>query len=444
MNNQEQAQPALWDPLASLGLWRPWVWGLLGVVILAVQGPSFVREFAASGTWPGDFFQDWASARLLWQGQPASALLLVVLPLSRLDYPTAFLVWNILSFVLLLASIGLMARELGISWAPWGIFPLLLLLLLGIPLRDHLQEGQLSIVLLALLVGCWAAEQNSRPYLAGLLLAAAIAFKIFPALLLAYFCLRRQWRVVAATVAGLTAIALLSVAILGFETHHTYFFSVLPHLSEQYASNLSLTGFWHRLFDLPDEVRLRKLNGEFYFAQRIADRPDVARLASILSQLAVLAVWGIACWRSCGRAAQDRAVALTISAMLLVSPITWTHSFVLLLFPAALIWRSNPAAPGLFLLAFGVLWLDGAKWLQAWLPSFLPATEVTVNGQSHLSFSPFCTLAVCLLPCLSQLALFAFVLIPAASELPGPSRELLVAVPSRATPSSDSTEMSSR
>jgi hypothetical protein len=57
-------------------------------------------------------------------------------------------------------------------------------------------------------------------------------------------------------------------------------------------------------------------------------------------------VTGLVAWvaaRARTREGWDRAFALAVAAVLLVSPITWCHSFLLLLLPAALLWTAVPA-----------------------------------------------------------------------------------------------------
>ena len=55
-------------------------------------------------------------------------------------------------------------------------------------------EGQVVVVLLACLVGMFACLRLNRPGAAGLLLAAAAAFKAFPILAAPYLIYRRQWK----------------------------------------------------------------------------------------------------------------------------------------------------------------------------------------------------------------------------------------------------------
>jgi hypothetical protein len=65
--------------------------------------------------------------------------------------------------------------------------------------------GQPALVLLALLLGCFALLDRNRPFAAGLLLAAAAAIKAYPILAAGYLIYQRQWLALAGLTCGLLA-----------------------------------------------------------------------------------------------------------------------------------------------------------------------------------------------------------------------------------------------
>src|SRR5262249_12406927 len=88
--------------------------------------------------------------------------------------------------------------------------------------------------------------------------------------------------------------------------------------------------------------------------------PAAARLAGGTSCLAVAALVAAAALRARGRAGRDHAFGLSVTAMLLASPITWDHYFLLLLLPAALLAATRPRPRPrwyAFLACLAVLWL---------------------------------------------------------------------------------------
>ncbi len=63
--------------------------------------------------------------------------------------------------------------------------------------------GQPALVLLALLLGCFALLGRNRPFSAGLLLAAAVAIKAYPIIAAGYLVYRRRWLALAGLACGL-------------------------------------------------------------------------------------------------------------------------------------------------------------------------------------------------------------------------------------------------
>ncbi|MFM8271347.1 MAG: hypothetical protein ACKODX_03340, partial [Gemmata sp.] len=50
-----------------------------------------------------------------------------------------------------------------------------------------------------------------------------------------------------------------------------------------------------------------------------------------------------ACWRARTVEARDRALGVTLVAMLLVSPLSWNHGYLMLVLPLGLLWMRLPA-----------------------------------------------------------------------------------------------------
>jgi hypothetical protein len=420
------APEALWDPLNAWPAGRRWLWALLALVACIQQGPGFVSSLRPARGDGVDFFQEWASGRNLLSGLPVygshklalerhlgyhlhspdgprvdvaidvnahpPTSVLVLLPLAALNYPDAVLVWNLLSLAALGASLWLIGRQLGIALAPWCVFPLLALLMLCNPLRQQVNQGQLNLFLLLLLVGTWVAERSGRTASAGALLAVATAIKLFPGLLFLYLLVRRQYRALVAGALTFAAITAVSVLVLGPETYRMYCNEIV-HETSRFRSgwgNASLPGLWAKLFE-PDSVNKP--------IESLWHSPAAAKLATGLSVLLLLALLAWSIYRARTRPECDRAFALTLTAMLLVSPITWDHYLLLLALPLTLLWLWLPSS-GLvrwsFVLVAAALWWEPLMLYNALIP----------GGHDHGLATPFHTLTVLSFQCYALLGLF--------------------------------------
>jgi hypothetical protein len=362
-------------------------WGWLVLIMVAfvacmVKARPFLNNLRPPAGVLLDFYQEWASARNHFEGLPIylrqdeSAIryvgfdprisafpiieynahpptsVLLALPLARLDYYDAFLAWSVLSLLALAATAVLIVRQLPGTLTLWSILPLAALLLWCNGFRQQMTQGQLNVVLLLLLTGVWAADRSARPALAGVLLGAATAIKLFPGFLFVYFLARRQWRAVAAGTGCFLALTALTVAVLGPECYRDYVTIALPSLEQYrvYWPNLSLAGFWHKLF-----------NAEGSHVIPLWQNPLLAWATTLAADVLVTVVAAWCAARSYSPRERDLAFALAMTAMLLVSPITWDHYFTLLLLALVLLWAWLPPR--------GVLrWSFWPLLIGLWLP----------------------------------------------------------------------------
>jgi hypothetical protein len=325
-----------------------------------------------------DFFQEWASAKNLFAGLPVYAsqrdncerylgfrppdedrffpevnahpppAVLLSLPFGLLDYRVALLVWNLLSLGGLVFALFLVVAVRHQPWSPWMLMPVSVCVLLGFPFLEQVRQGQWSLPLLVALTALWACERRQvSPVVSGALLALVTAVKLFPGLFFLYFALRRQWKVVGMGAAWLALVGALTVAVLGWSTCWSYGVDVLPQVNEWRSAwhNASLAGLWSKLFD-PGQRGFPLVP--------LVHSPLLARSLTVASWVTVL---GLLAWRL-PRARTpdegDHAFGLTILAMILLTPVVWEHSFVLVVLP-------------LF------LFVDTASpWRWAWYAAVLP------------------------------------------------------------------------
>jgi hypothetical protein len=307
---------------------------------------------------------------------PPPAVLLA-LPLGRLDYRSAVLAWNLLSFVALAVSLWLVAWQLRVPFTVWSLLPTLTLLILCSPLRSQIVLGQWNLVLLLLITAAWAADRSGHPVWAGVLVGAAAAVKLFPGFLLLYFLLQGRWRALAAGVGCFLVITLTTAGVLGLDTYQVYATQVVPAVDASHRgtwANVSLPGFWSKLFD-PGHGSANLV--------ALRDSPALARAAGLVSCAVVTGLLAWLVYRARSQPQRDRAFGLAVITMVLVSPISWDHYLLLLLVPLADLWMSLPlggAARWLFRLILVIFWVPSVLiwrifipgvWTDNWL--YLPA-----------------------------------------------------------------------
>jgi len=157
---------------------------------------------------------------------PSTALLL--LPLSRLSPLAALRVTNLVNLLCLALSIWLLARIVPLTLLHAAV----LALLSAYSICSALRLGQPYIVVSASCLGGYYLWSRNRPLLAGLCWGIFLPIKYFPAFILIYLALRRQWRAVLGGLLATVAVVLAGVGVLGWKVHEVFLSSVLvDHLT---------------------------------------------------------------------------------------------------------------------------------------------------------------------------------------------------------------------
>jgi hypothetical protein len=295
----------------------------------------------------GDIFAPFSSAEVVSLGvqehlgfgmrenvhPPLNALLFALLTL--LPFPSAALVWTLICVAVLLLTINALinALQLPITGA-WRAI-VLLLLLNWYPVWLHLHLGQITIILFGLIVGAWLCLRRGRDGIAGALLAVAALLKMYPAFLLGYALFQRRWRTLWA--ATLTVIALVTLQMTANSAHwFDYFTQVAPQNADEWGSdarNASLQSISMRLFVGNHEVA------------PLIDRPQAELPWRIGFYAITLGIFVWALWQQRGAQDLTGAYSMFLSAMVLLSPLSWEHSYILLLLPLGYVWSSFQSDP---------------------------------------------------------------------------------------------------
>ena len=215
--------------------------------------------------------------------------------------------------------------------------PLVLLFLLNGPLINSLREGNTThFVLLALILALMLLQRGSQ-FAPGVLLGLCAVFKLPLLLFGAYFLLRRRWMVVAGGVTAISGVLLLSVAAFGLDNNVNWFNccvepflgGIIPAFNVQ-----SVDGFLVRL--VTGTSRLSNW-----------DPMTVPMAYKVARQILFAALLGYVAWamqragaRTSARPRAETArvrelleFVLVLNLALVLSPISWSHYYALMLLP---------------------------------------------------------------------------------------------------------------
>ncbi len=248
---------------------------------------------------------------------------LVLFPLVRLPTLTALELWQEINLVFVVVAALLLARLYRFERSPWLWAGLAFLLLSWRAIWDSIGYGQADLLLFLPLVGALYALRRGRGEVAGLLLALCTLLKLYPAFLVLFLLLRREWRGLAGYAVGMAGLSGLSVLLLGWPVHAVYLRDVLPISGggTAWIENQTLNGFFNRLFT--DRLALSPVTS-----------PRADHLALAVGALFVLAAaWFVYRYGQKGAAGYDLGFSLLVTTMLLVIPSAWVHYEVLLLLP---------------------------------------------------------------------------------------------------------------
>ena len=259
---------------------------------------------------------------------PFNALLF--LPLCFLPYETAYIVLGIISIILLLMINQLVVRGLEIS-GEWFL-NLSCFTLLWYPVFYCLGTGQSSMIIAACLIGGWFCLRSEKEYIAGFFFAIATLMKLFPGLVLLYLFMRKDWHTFLATVFFIVFGLLVTAFIVGLNDMQTYSIIMVARDIDEWRGfvlNHSVTG-----------IITRGFGERTGWTEPLIHLPHIKSLLIVVINLAVLiyTIFKIKVM-AVKKEFADYAFALTLVAMLLLSPITWGHIFPVLILPIGLLLR---------------------------------------------------------------------------------------------------------
>lgn len=260
-------------------------------------------------------------------------------PFTLLPLTASILLWYVLNGAMLAGALVLMQA----LWprSPRTFVGTCAALLLSLPFLNGVQWGQVHILLLlGYVLVLWLARSERGRWAeigAGGVLAALIAIKLIPALLLVYLVARRKWWAVASTAAALAAGALV-VAVVSTPLEFVYWWRALHGPVAQLMASIS---------------------------------QGVVTPLGLWFTSGVLAVYGAALWL--GRRDAVGGFLWTLCTLLVISPVVWIHYLTWLVLPFVAWWVRGTLWLRLYIaLCFASLYLAPANpipaiLLSAWL-----------------------------------------------------------------------------
>lgn len=266
----------------------------------------------------------------------AAALFAVISPLPA---TAAQVLWELVSVAAFAVACRTTLRLAGWRSSRTAVVALIAAGLLLEPVYHTLFQGQINVILLALvLTDVWRASQGRR---AGLGVGIAAAVKLTPALFLVLFLLTRRTKAAVTAAGTFAACGLIGylAAPAASRLYWTRFFYDSSRMDAPYLGNQSLYGAAARLLGGSAHV------GAWYL---------LASLAIGAAGLATAAIFA-------RRGDWLAAAAVTGITSLLVSPVSWTHHWVWVVPALVVLVRSGrgdriAAAGGYLLFALAPLW----------------------------------------------------------------------------------------
>jgi hypothetical protein len=186
----------------------------------------------------------------------------VLAPLeATLPFMETAVIWTTFNIACLLLSTFLLASQMQSNKKRYIVW---LMPILFIPTFETYLFGQVVPIILLLSVVGMIAYQHKQYMVVGICLAVATWFKIYPLLLIVYFIVRQEWRVVWwAFVAGMVLL-LFQIALSGTDVMVNYFTTTLIELASKgqdfnLFNNHSLLGVLRKVFGDSTLVSISRL-----------------------------------------------------------------------------------------------------------------------------------------------------------------------------------------
>lgn len=208
------------------------------------------------------------------------------------------------------------------------------------PLYNSLKFGNTTHFILLLLVLVLFFLEKKRDIICGILLAIVTLIKPPIGFLVIYFIFRKRWRVIFGFAVTLVAVTGVSILLFGYQLHLFWLQNVFFRFSNQPLASFnvqSVSGLLARLLTNASLISWQPIvvQWEFKLIQYI-----------LVSLLVGGTIW--ICMRSKSSQTlevQNLEFSIFLCLALIISPISWTHYYLLMLLPLTLYFGNKLAVP---------------------------------------------------------------------------------------------------
>ncbi len=281
---------------------------------------------------------------------PFSAVIMA--PLAVMPWDWAYLIWQIISIILTAAAIFMAIQVLPSGRKPETFVVVFAAACFFFPFRHSLVCGQINVLILfTWTLGVYLLKRQ-WPMASGLCFALGTVLKIQPVVAVPLLLLRRQWRWLAAYVAGMAAFTGVSIWQLGWQNNVTWLAAIYPNISSGVGSlyNRSFAGLVNALCGPPYYATL--------FSETEAPVPTGLALFEKACSAAMILGFIFWCWRKRrgDRGLMDELILLPL-VYLLAAPFSWTYHYILAILPLTYLWvKAREGTTGEMWRSISALW----------------------------------------------------------------------------------------
>jgi hypothetical protein len=247
-------------------------------------------------------------------------------PFTRMSVAGAYGTWFAINVVALTLALFLLLRghpamqpRLTLAWLALAfLYP-------AVGMHFYYAQSQIFVLLMLVLIMHWTEQHRSAP--AGLMLGVISMLRAYPLTLGGYFLVRRNWRALIYAAIAMAACFALTVAVAGLEPWRGFLLQLSVHTVDNHSSGPANVALVHTVLRLLTLVIGESATFPVQVARLVA--VTFTNLAFVMFSVKVTAER----WE---RPDEDsRVYSLWVVTMLLVSPVTWVHSLILLILPFA-------------------------------------------------------------------------------------------------------------
>jgi hypothetical protein len=253
-------------------------------------------------------------------------MMIAMEPLTWLSVPAAYWTWFAINVVALALALFLLLRGHP-AMRPRFLLAWLALAFLhpSVGMHFYYAQSQILVLLMLVLIMRWT-EWDWRAA-AGLMFGLASILRAYPQALACYFIVRRNWRALIFGAIAMAACFALTVAFAGLDPWRGFLLQLSVHTVDDHSGSPANVALVHTVSRLLALIIGDGTAFPLQITRLVA--ATFANLAIVMLSLKVTA-------DSWQQPDEDwRVYSLWVVTMLLVSPVTWVHSLILLLLPFA-------------------------------------------------------------------------------------------------------------